>query len=59
MRQDIIVLNIYSGCGRQSGDERPEPYNANISQIKAEGLRDGEYELLVLAVRGDADADDA
>lgn len=34
-------------------------YNANISQIKAEGLRDGEYELLVLAVRGDADADDA
>lgn len=34
-------------------------YNAGLSEIKAEGLRDGAYELLILAVKGDSDTDGA
>lgn len=32
-------------------------YNASISQIKVEGLKDGKYELLVLAVKGNSEED--
>lgn len=34
-------------------------YDADLSQVRAEGLRDGRYELLILAVKGDAGADGA
>ena len=32
-------------------------YDRNTSEIRIEGLREGDYRLLVLGVRGDADAD--
>lgn len=34
-------------------------YKAGLSKIKVEGLRDGAYELLILAVKGDSDEDGA
>ena len=34
-------------------------YNVNLAQIKVEGLADGNYYLLVLAVKGDPDKDGA
>ena len=34
-------------------------YDADLSQIRAEGFRDGRYELVILGVKGDAKADGA
>lgn len=34
-------------------------YNPQQSQVKTEGLRDGSYELLILAIKGNPDADGA
>ena len=55
---DRVELAVMDGEGRRVRDVKIK-YNAPTSSVYMEALRKGRYELLILGVKGDADADGA
>ena len=58
VRFDRIEYYIFDSRGELVTNVR-SLYDADLSQIKAEGFRDGSYELQILGIKGDYQADNA